>query len=485
MFIKAIEEDAKAWESQLKYAQALIDEWIACQRVWMYLEPIFGSEDIMRQLPTEARRFNDVDKLWRATMKATEEDPVFIAQADPAKKLKRKFIEANEKLDKIQKGLSDYLEMKRLFFPRFFFLADEQMLEILSQTKEPRAVQPHLGKAFEGLNQVKFEKDLKITQMISGEGERVDLNSPVDPESTANKGNVERWLLELENLQWESVRRQVELSLEEYPTMERTAWTLNWPAQAVIATSAIFWTSDVNKTIETGGYAALNEYVLELNKGLTAIVMLVRGQLSKLQRKTLSALVVMDVHSRDTCVSMATAQVDKVSDFNWQSQLRYYWEPSWKDGQAVKKGQKTAVARIVNARCLSRAIATTAAASRTTRTGAASRTCSRTSTPRTSRTRATPSRPAAATTRRPTAISRRTRSTSRACPTRRGPSSSGSTTTRTSPAPSARRTCCCRRCSPCSRGARAARASRGTTSSRRCRATSRRACPSSTTSSAR
>ncbi|KAH8086149.1 1-aminocyclopropane-1-carboxylate synthase [Aureococcus anophagefferens] len=264
MFIKAIEEDAKAWESQLKYAQALIDEWIACQRVWMYLEPIFGSEDIMRQLPTEARRFNDVDKLWRATMKATEEDPVFIAQADPAKKLKRKWIR----------------------------------------------------------------------------------------ESTANKGNVERWLLELENLQWESVRRQVELSLEEYPTMERTAWTLNWPAQAVIATSAIFWTSDVNKTIETGGYAALNEYVLELNKGLTAIVMLVRGQLSKLQRKTLSALVVMDVHSRDTCVSMATAQVDKVSDFNWQSQLRYYWEPSWKDGQAVKKGQKTAVARIVNARCL-------------------------------------------------------------------------------------------------------------------------------------
>ena len=127
----------------------------------------------------------------------------------------------------------------------------------------------------------------------------------MDPESTANKGNVERWLLELENLQWESVRRQVELSLEEYPTMERTAWTLNWPAQAVIATSAIFWTSDVNKTIETGGYAALNEYVLELNKGLTAIVMLVRGQLSKLQRKTLSALVVMDVHSRDTCVSMA------------------------------------------------------------------------------------------------------------------------------------------------------------------------------------
>jgi dynein heavy chain len=156
MYIKAIEGEARGWESQLKYAQNLVDEWIAMQRVWMYLEPIFGSEDIMRQLPTEARRFNDVDKLWRSTMKATEEDPVFISQAEPSKQLVKKMQDANEKLDKIQKGLSDYLEMKRLYFPRFFFLADEQMLEILSQSKEPRAVQPHLGKCFEGLNTIKF-----------------------------------------------------------------------------------------------------------------------------------------------------------------------------------------------------------------------------------------------------------------------------------------------------------------------------------------
>ena len=74
------------------------------QRVWMYLEPIFGSEDIMRQLPTEARRFNDVDKLWRSTMKATEEDPVFISQAEPSKQLVKKMQDVMRKLDKIQKG---------------------------------------------------------------------------------------------------------------------------------------------------------------------------------------------------------------------------------------------------------------------------------------------------------------------------------------------------------------------------------------------
>ena len=55
--------------------------------------------------------------------------------------------------------------------------------------------------------------------------------------------------------------------------------------------------------------------------------MLVRTPLTKLQRTTLGAMVTLDVHGRDVLTLMAEAGTETPNDFNWVSQLRYYYNP--------------------------------------------------------------------------------------------------------------------------------------------------------------
>lgn len=71
-----------------------------------------------------------------------------------------------------------------------------------------------------------------------------------------------------------------------------------------------------------GGSRGLTRYGEKCTQDLSQIVELVRGTLTKLERASCSALIVIDVHARDVVVAMSGQGVEEVTDFNWESQLR-------------------------------------------------------------------------------------------------------------------------------------------------------------------
>ena len=371
-FIKPFEERASEWDGMLSTLQEMLDNWLTCQSTWQYLEPIFGSEDIIKQLPEEGGKFQTVDGLWRGVMDRTVRAPSALAVARDRRRCApspspsspsapaahagteawgaaaargcvdaaltpraggwgrrlEELIEANELLDAIQKGLASYLELKRVAFPRFFFLSNDEMLEILSETKDPTKVQPHLKKCFEGVNALDFQgRDATIVAIISEEKERVPLVAPIKPAKA--KGAVEKWLLEVESGMVESVHAACTNGVTSYSTLPREAWVLQHPGQVVLVVTAIFWTKDVTEGLraeKAGKAGSLRGVSEKCTSQLQALVGMVRGNLTKLDRATLSALVVMDVHARDTVEQMANDGIVNETDFSWLSQLRMYYE---------------------------------------------------------------------------------------------------------------------------------------------------------------
>lgn len=116
-FVKPFQERSVKHEATLQTLQDMLDAWLQCQATWLYLEPIFSSDDIVKQMPEEGEKFGAVDTTWRDIMARTAAAPAVLALARVPSTLTR-LREANALLDEIQKGLAAYLEKKRLSFPR-------------------------------------------------------------------------------------------------------------------------------------------------------------------------------------------------------------------------------------------------------------------------------------------------------------------------------------------------------------------------------
>ncbi|ETN11506.1 hypothetical protein PPTG_10373 [Phytophthora nicotianae INRA-310] len=359
-FVAPIKETAVMWHKRLLLFQETFDAWIECQRKWMHLETIFSAPDIQKQLPNEGATFIGINQFWKELMRKTRDQrgclkitgAILIGASSGSKTYKDGssssgggsggvgqalldiLTKHNASLERIEKSLEDYLEMKRRSFPRFYFISNDELLEILAHAKEPQIVQRHLPKCFDALAKLDISDDSAhgssavssaqdIVAMISPEGERVAFGRIIKA-----RGNVEDWLNAVLVNMKVTLHKHVKSCLADYQHSSRETWLFRHPAQAVAVVSYIIWARECEFCFRSRSQNPVQELSLwhqTICTQLGNLTRLVRTNLTSVQRRVVVSLVTTDVHFRDIVESLVVKNVTDANDFLWQQQLRYQW----------------------------------------------------------------------------------------------------------------------------------------------------------------
>lgn len=174
-FNKPYKKDVMLWLGKLNLTANIVEQWMITQGLWVYLEAVFVGGDIANQLPLEAKRFANIDKSYVKLMLRAKEVRNVVETCTGDDTMATMLPHLIEQLESCQKSLSGYLESKRLIFPRFFFVSDQVLLDILGQASNPTTIQPHLVSIFDAIAIVDFKEKTtdKIVAMNSANGEKV------------------------------------------------------------------------------------------------------------------------------------------------------------------------------------------------------------------------------------------------------------------------------------------------------------------------
>lgn len=295
------EQEVSQLESKLNAFFTILDIWIEVQRQWVYLDGVFESRNnISNILPIESARFKNLTYEFLDLMRKVYKvelvlDVLLIADIeDSLKKLLESF-------SKLRRSLSDFLERQRGIFARFYFIGNEDLLELIGSGSDFTKINSHISKLFPGVAALNYDKDSSsITAIMSSQDEVVELLQPV---SLIKFPALVEWLQKLELEIKLTLSQLVKKSLPKYqdvyknPSLKNISeMIVKIPGQVLILCCQILFTQ--LSSDDSLSSNSLKEFIGNLSQLAAATSSTI------LSRRKIHNLLIELIHQRDISVRL-------------------------------------------------------------------------------------------------------------------------------------------------------------------------------------
>lgn len=147
-----------------------------------------------------------------------------------------------------------------------------------------------------------------------------------EPQKT--DGPVELWMTKVDDEMQSTLKKMTKEAVFHYGSKERIPWILQQIGMISIAGTQIWWTwrvEDVFAKVKSGNKYAMKDELKKQTRDLDDLIDLVRTDLKMIDRIKINTLIIVDVHARDIVDFFVKDSILDAKEFEWESQLRFYW----------------------------------------------------------------------------------------------------------------------------------------------------------------
>eukprot|EP01022_Parablepharisma_sp_SALTPOND_P017583 TRINITY_DN2831_c0_g1_i1.p1 TRINITY_DN2831_c0_g1~~TRINITY_DN2831_c0_g1_i1.p1 ORF type:complete len:4437 (+),score=698.95 TRINITY_DN2831_c0_g1_i1:410-13720(+) len=333
-YVHAVREKVALWQKQMNTINDVTEMWLKVQQKWINLKIIFStSTDIRQKLSDITAKFDATNKRFKKIMDSAYKTPN-VLQACKADGRLEELTSISHELDKCQKALSTYLDSKRLEYPRFYFIAEEEVLSIIGSTN-PLEIKKHVSKLFANCKDLSFDRAMFITGMVSEEGEEYEFKKKPMPNDA-----VEKWMNKVDEAMIATLHWKIKEAVFNYAKMDRIQWIKDHLGMITVVGTQIWWTfavEDVFRRVKEGGDKhAMKKECAKQTKDLNDLIDLVRKTTDNKLFLKINTLLILDAHARDIVDRFVRDSILDIREFEWESQLRFYWDKA-KDGIEIRQ----------------------------------------------------------------------------------------------------------------------------------------------------